>query len=80
MNQNDTVPARPHSTILKEFKLDDTIKVSLFSLSLKILMTEKEWMRVGGQSANREHMLMALANLDHILIRAVHSPATTQAS
>jgi hypothetical protein len=43
-------------------------------------MHEKEWKQVGGQDSNREHILMALAHLDHILIRATHSPATTEAA
>jgi hypothetical protein len=49
-------------------------------LSLQVLMHEKEWKQVGGQDSNREHILMALAHLDHILIRATHSPATTEAA
>ena len=47
---------------------------------VQILMHEREWTRVGGQESNREHMLMALANLDHIIIRALYSPNTTESS
>ena len=47
---------------------------------VQILMHEREWTRVGRKESNREHMLMVLANLDHIIIRALYSPNTTESS
>lgn len=37
-------------------------------------------MRADGQPATREHLLMALAQLDYLLIRATFSASTSQAT
>ena len=39
-------------------------------LAVNIMMYEQNWYRIDGQPATREHLLMALADLDSILIRA----------
>jgi len=48
----------------------------------KVLLHESQWERVDrqGQKANREHMMMALADLDYILIKAAHSERTMESS
>ncbi|XP_032087651.1 basement membrane-specific heparan sulfate proteoglycan core protein isoform X2 [Thamnophis elegans] len=39
----------------------------------EVIFREQFWKRPDGQPATREHLLMALADLDEILIRATHS-------
>ncbi|CAG5123328.1 unnamed protein product, partial [Candidula unifasciata] len=39
-----------------------------------------QWVRMDGEPATREHLLMALADLDFILIRAAHSRETEEAA
>ncbi|XP_063173518.1 basement membrane-specific heparan sulfate proteoglycan core protein isoform X2 [Candoia aspera] len=41
--------------------------------SFEVVFREQFWKRPDGQPATREHLLMALADLDEILIRATHS-------
>ena len=45
----------------------------------QVRVHESAWVRGDGGPSDREHLLMALADLDYILIRAVHSPLTRQA-
>ncbi|XP_070207543.1 basement membrane-specific heparan sulfate proteoglycan core protein-like isoform X4 [Littorina saxatilis] len=40
---------------------------------------ETDWLRMDGEPANREHLLMALADLDFILIRATYTQTTAEA-
>ncbi|XP_061298168.1 basement membrane-specific heparan sulfate proteoglycan core protein isoform X7 [Pezoporus flaviventris] len=42
----------------------------------EIVFREQYWQRPDGQPATREHLLMALADLDEILIRATYSTST----
>ncbi|XP_062486113.1 basement membrane-specific heparan sulfate proteoglycan core protein isoform X6 [Pezoporus occidentalis] len=42
----------------------------------EIIFREQYWQRPDGQPATREHLLMALADLDEILIRATYSTST----
>ncbi|ETE56736.1 hypothetical protein L345_17552, partial [Ophiophagus hannah] len=39
----------------------------------EVVFREQFWKRPDGQPATREHLLMALADLDEVLIRATHS-------
>ncbi|XP_077167850.1 basement membrane-specific heparan sulfate proteoglycan core protein isoform X5 [Paroedura picta] len=41
--------------------------------SFEVVFQEQHWKRPDGQPATREHLLMALADLDEILIRATYS-------
>ncbi|KAM6434636.1 basement membrane-specific heparan sulfate proteoglycan core protein isoform 6-T6 [Liasis olivaceus] len=41
--------------------------------SFEVVFREQFWKRPDGQPATREHLMMALADLDEILIRATHS-------
>ncbi|XP_042333788.1 LOW QUALITY PROTEIN: basement membrane-specific heparan sulfate proteoglycan core protein [Sceloporus undulatus] len=41
--------------------------------SFEVVFREQFWKRPDGQSATREHLMMALADLDEILIRATYS-------
>lgn len=51
------------------------------SVSLaKPLFLQQYWQRPDGQPATREHLLMALADLDEILIRATYSTSTAAAA
>nr|XP_042896680.1 basement membrane-specific heparan sulfate proteoglycan core protein [Parasteatoda tepidariorum] len=51
---------------------------SLHSISIR--MYETSWLRSDGQPATREHLLMTLADLDAILIKATYTGGTTSAS
>ncbi|XP_066058873.1 basement membrane-specific heparan sulfate proteoglycan core protein isoform X2 [Chamaea fasciata] len=48
--------------------------------AFEIIFREKYWQRPDGQPATREHLLMALADLDEILIRATYSTSTAVAT
>ncbi|XP_055978752.1 basement membrane-specific heparan sulfate proteoglycan core protein [Sorex fumeus] len=48
--------------------------------SYEITFREEFWRRPDGQPATREHLLMALADLDEILVRATFSSVPLQAS
>ncbi|XP_027563712.1 basement membrane-specific heparan sulfate proteoglycan core protein-like, partial [Neopelma chrysocephalum] len=47
--------------------------------AFEIIFREQYWQRPDGQPATREHLLMALADLDEILIRATYSTSTASA-
>ncbi|KAK7494115.1 hypothetical protein BaRGS_00014588, partial [Batillaria attramentaria] len=47
--------------------------------SFSIPFYETDWVRMDGEPANREHLLMALADLDFILIRATYTRDTAEA-
>jgi len=48
----------------------------------KVLFHESMWERLDrpGEKANREHMMMALADLEYIIIKAAHSAQTKESS
>uniref|UniRef100_A0A663NDZ0 Heparan sulfate proteoglycan 2 n=1 Tax=Athene cunicularia TaxID=194338 RepID=A0A663NDZ0_ATHCN len=48
--------------------------------TFEIIFREQYWQRPDGQPATREHLLMALADLDEILIRATYSTSTAASS
>ncbi|XP_014117185.1 PREDICTED: basement membrane-specific heparan sulfate proteoglycan core protein isoform X3 [Pseudopodoces humilis] len=48
--------------------------------AFEIIFREQYWQRPDGQPATREHLLMALADLDEILIRATYSTSTAVAT
>ncbi|XP_041319302.1 basement membrane-specific heparan sulfate proteoglycan core protein isoform X8 [Pyrgilauda ruficollis] len=48
--------------------------------AFEIIFREQYWQRPDGQPATREHLLMALADLDEILIRATYSASTAAAA
>uniref|UniRef100_A0A8C3FQN0 Heparan sulfate proteoglycan 2 n=1 Tax=Chrysemys picta bellii TaxID=8478 RepID=A0A8C3FQN0_CHRPI len=48
--------------------------------SFEIILREQYWKRPDGQHATREHLMMALADLDEILIRATYSTDMVSAS
>ncbi|XP_067423107.1 basement membrane-specific heparan sulfate proteoglycan core protein isoform X3 [Emydura macquarii macquarii] len=48
--------------------------------SFEIVFREQYWKRPDGQHATREHLMMALADLDEILIRATYSTDMVSAS
>lgn len=50
----------------------NTLKIT----SVKLL--EQNWQRTDGQVANREHLLMALAGLKYILIKATYTTGTKE--
>lgn len=41
-------------------------------------VTEQHWQREDGRPADREHLLMVLADLDSILIKATYSSRTSE--
>ena len=47
---------------------------------MSIVIKENEWQREDGRSADREHLLMVLADLDRILIKATYSARTQEAA
>ncbi|XP_054705507.1 basement membrane-specific heparan sulfate proteoglycan core protein isoform X3 [Grus americana] len=48
--------------------------------AFEIIFREQYWQRPDGQPATREHLLMALADLDEILVRATYSTSTAASS
>ncbi|KAF2367999.1 Laminin EGF domain [Trinorchestia longiramus] len=50
------------------------------SETVRVQLVENEWRRQDDNPANREHMLMALANIDYILIKATYTTATSEAA
>ncbi|BFZ23346.1 hypothetical protein BsWGS_26385 [Bradybaena similaris] len=48
--------------------------------SFMVPLIETQWVRMDGEPATREHLLMALADLDFILIRATHTRETEEAA
>ncbi|XP_060115564.1 basement membrane-specific heparan sulfate proteoglycan core protein [Heteronotia binoei] len=48
--------------------------------SFELVFREQHWKRPDGQPATREHLMMALADLDEILIRATYSTDMVSAS
>ncbi|XP_063292891.1 basement membrane-specific heparan sulfate proteoglycan core protein isoform X6 [Pelobates fuscus] len=50
------------------------------SKSFEVLFQESQWKRPDGQQTTREHLMMALADLDEILIRASYSTDMISAS
>lgn len=47
--------------------------------TISVPLVEQHWQRQDGQTANREHLLMALANLDALLIKATYTTSTREA-
>ncbi|CAG7838540.1 unnamed protein product [Allacma fusca] len=47
--------------------------------TISVPLLEQYWQRQDGQMANREHLLMALANLDALLIKATYTTSTREA-
>lgn len=50
------------------------------SVSISVPITEQHWQREDGRPADREHLLMVLADLDSILIKATYTTRTSEAS
>lgn len=48
--------------------------------TVEVPLLEQYWQRHDGKPANREHLLMALADLKSILIKATYTTITKQAS
>jgi hypothetical protein len=48
-------------------------------VEISVPFIEDQWQRQDGQLANREHLLMALANLDALLIKATYTTSTREA-
>ncbi|XP_064381758.1 basement membrane-specific heparan sulfate proteoglycan core protein isoform X2 [Dromaius novaehollandiae] len=48
--------------------------------AFEVVFREQHWQRPDGQPATREHLMMALADLDEILIRATYSTNTASSS
>ena len=50
------------------------------SVFIAVPMTEQYWQREDGRLADREHLLMVLADLDSILIKATYTTRTSETS
>jgi dystroglycan 1 len=46
--------------------------------TVRVSLVESEWRRQDDQPANREHLLMALAKIDYILVKATYTTATSE--
>lgn len=46
--------------------------------TISVPLLEQYWQRQDGQTVNREHLLMALANLDAFLIKATYTTTTAE--
>ena len=49
-------------------------------VTVTVPLLEQYWQRVDGQATDREHLLMALAELDNILIKATYTTNTQEAA
>ena len=47
-------------------------------VSVSIPINEQHWQREDGRPADREHLLMVLADLDSILIKATYTTRTSE--
>lgn len=50
------------------------------SVAVSVPITEQYWQREDGRPADREHLLMVLADLDSILVKATYTTRTSEAS
>ncbi len=50
------------------------------SVMVSVPISEQYWQREDGRPADREHLLMVLADLDSILIKATYTTRTSEAS
>lgn len=64
-------------TIL-HYRRDDVAPSTTQSYSVPLL--EDQWQRVDGNSVNREHLLMALADVSDIFIKATYTTTTDEAA
>lgn len=48
--------------------------------TFSVPLLEQHWQRSDGQKADREHLLMALADLEAILIKATYTTNTREAA
>ena len=48
--------------------------------SISVPILEQYWQRQDGQSTNREHLIMALADVEAILIKATYTTNTREAA
>ncbi|XP_054720927.1 basement membrane-specific heparan sulfate proteoglycan core protein-like [Uloborus diversus] len=67
------------NSIILVYRHSELIRPSTLH-SVSIPMYETSWLRADGQPATREHLLMTLADLDAILIKATYTGGTTSAS
>ncbi|XP_035226040.1 basement membrane-specific heparan sulfate proteoglycan core protein-like isoform X3 [Stegodyphus dumicola] len=65
--------------IVLMYRYPDLIRPSSL-ISISVPMYETSWLRSDGQPATREHLLMTLADLDAILIKATYTGGTSSAS
>jgi dystroglycan 1 len=49
-------------------------------VTVAVPISEQHWQREDGRPADREHLLMVLADLDSILIKATYTTRTSEAS
>lgn len=49
-------------------------------VTIVVPLLEQHWRRISGEKVNREHFLMALAQLDSILIKATYTTSTWEAA
>lgn len=61
------------------FKRDDGIEPNK-PQTVSVPLLEQFWQRHDGQAANREHLLMALADLEGIYIKATYTTNTREAA
>lgn len=48
-------------------------------VEISVPFVESNWQRQDGQLANREHLMMALGNLDALLVKATFTTSTREA-
>lgn len=70
-------PLQANSIRLLYFKRDELLQPNIFETA-SVTLLEQYWQREDGQVANREHMLMALANLTAVLIKATYTTTTQE--
>ncbi|GAB0098092.1 basement membrane-specific heparan sulfate proteoglycan core protein [Sergentomyia squamirostris] len=74
----DVVIKSAHDITILHFRKDEIRPTSLQSYNVPII--ENYWQRADGKEVNREHLLMALADVAYIFIKATYTTTTEEAA
>lgn len=77
-NAPDVVLKSENDITILHYRREDTSPQG--STSYSVPMVESYWQRVDGKEVNREHMLMTLAKVSYILIKATYTTMTEEAA
>lgn len=74
----DVVIKSENDITILHYRRDESVPRGTQSFSVQIL--ESEWQRQDGQPVNREHLLMALAQVSYIFVKATYTSLTEEAA